>query len=75
VQFLIGLRGGNKMLIRFGVCKREKVNGKTISKNDGIEFPVTMEEFRKDVDNVHQKIRKAIYEKYPGWSIMGYCPK
>lgn len=65
------------MEIRFGVTKKEKVNGenKTISKNDGIEFPVTIEEFRDDVDNIHQRIREAIYAKYPGWSIMGYCPR
>ena len=72
-----GLKGFLGMEIRFGVTKREKVNGenKPISKNDGIEFPVTIEEFRENVLDVHQKIRKAIYEKYPGWSIKGYCPK
>lgn len=65
------------MEIRFGVTKREKVNGrnKNMSKNDGIEFPVTMEEFRDNTEDVHKKIREAIYAKYPGWSIMGYCPR
>jgi hypothetical protein len=65
------------MEIRFGITKREKVNGenKTIRKNDGIEFSITMEEFKKATHDTHKKIREAIYAKYPGWSIMGYCPR
>jgi len=63
--------------IRFGVWKKEKVKGKnkTISRNDGIELPITMEQFENDRFNVHRMVMEAVYNKYPGWVIMGYCPK
>ena len=66
------------MEIRFGIWKYERVNGrrKTISKNDVIELPITLEQFESDIFNtVHKMIKDAIYAKHPGWYLMGYCPK
>jgi len=67
------------MEIRFGVWKKEKINGKneTISKNDVIDIPITMEQFQDKDDRfkVHKIVMDAVYEKYPGWNLMGYCPK
>jgi hypothetical protein len=53
-------------LIRFGVWKKE--GKKRSSKNDKVEVPGNF-----DDENFTRKAMDAILEKYPGWSIMGFC--
>ena len=60
--------------IRFGISK--KVRGKRgrtkiLTENHEMTLDMTLEEM---MDN-GQKVRKAITDKYPGWMVMGYCPK
>lgn len=60
--------------IRYGISK--KVRGKRgrtkiLTENHGMTLDMTEEEMFAD----GIKVRKAITDKYPGWMVMGYCPK
>jgi len=66
------------MKINYGISmtiKKPHKRKRIITENHSIEIDVGDKSFAESGNKIRKEIIKEITQKYPGWSLIGYCEK